>query len=136
MSSKPLPGQEAGDARRDHDVLVQERPVEDARAEVEADLLADAAAGRAGSRGLPRLVEAQVVRVEDALQLGGQLEVDAEAREHEARVHEVRLALELVASAGWAAGCPGAFSSTSVWVRAMPERLQKLKGPPAKFELS
>jgi hypothetical protein len=31
---------------------------------------------------------------------------------------------------------PGAFSSTPVCVSAMPERAQKLNGPPAKFGLS
>ena len=97
--------------------------------EVDADRLADAGLEEQQVQRA-RLVEAQVVRVHD------RRAASASARrrsptfsEQEARVHEVGLALELVASAGRGSRLPGAFSSTAVCVSGDAGAAPEAEGP-------
>src|SRR5439155_14583523 len=88
---------EAGQAGHQDDVVDQQRPVAEPEAVVDARLVADAPLEE-NELERARLLEADVVHVELAEELGGELAGKPSVVEEEARVHEVGLPLVLAAA--------------------------------------
>src|SRR5439155_4483080 len=88
---------EAGQAGHQDDVVDQQRPVAEPEAVVDARLVADAPLEE-NELERARLLEADVVHVELAEELGGELAGEPGVVEEEPRVHEVGLPLVLAAA--------------------------------------
>src|SRR6266850_3202412 len=88
--SKALARQQNREAHQHDHIVVEEGPVTNPRAQVPADLFPDVGLKQQLLQSL-RLVEAQVVEVQQCLEFGSQFEIDAGAQDMDAGIDEVGL---------------------------------------------